>query len=226
MIMAIAVERLLAVWKPIRYRNGVLRRSMRAHALTFILPPIFISVLINIPKFFEMELHHHYITNEDGDKELLWDYKITDLREDPDYIFYYIHWFRNLSTGVIPIIFLITVNAAILFMLPSNSKRNISIKFKNKKEQNDEGNDNSDERNIKDIIELNRICIIDENRDDITAKIKKKSTNLQRNMKNRSKFAIFLFHFLANPLLIDSTKNSLNHWLKLNIFYCLLESIL
>ena len=139
-----------------------------------------------------MELHHHYITNEDGDKELLWDYKISDLREDPDYIFYYIHWFRNLSTGVIPIIFLITVNAAILFMLPSKSKRNISIKFKNKKEQNDQGNDISDDQNLskqknkKDIIELNRICIIDESTDDMTTKVKRKSTN-QRNVKNRSK---------------------------------------
>ena len=75
-----------------------------------------------------MGLFHHNITNEVGDEEILWDYKVSDLRQDPDYITYYIHWFSNLFTGAIPIIFLIVVNTAIM-LLPSSYK--ISVKFKN-----------------------------------------------------------------------------------------------
>ena len=114
LIMAIALERLLAVWKPIRYRTGIVRKSKKVHALAFIFPPILLSTTINIPKFFETELYVDNTTNA-------MDFRVTDLREDPDYIYYYVHWFRNIITGIIPIIFLIIVNAAIYFFLPSSS---------------------------------------------------------------------------------------------------------
>ena len=113
LIMSIALERLLAVWKPIRYRTGIVRRSKRVHALVFILPPILVSTTINIPKFFETELYVDSTTRQ-------WDFRVTDLREDPNYIYYYILWFRNIVTGIIPIIFLIIVNGAIIFFLPSS----------------------------------------------------------------------------------------------------------
>ena len=130
LIMAIALERLLAVWKPIRYRIGIIRKSRRVHALAFILPPILVSTLINIPKFLETELYLDNITNERGHKEQFWDFRVTDLREDPDYIYYYVHWFRNIITGIIPIIFLIIVNAAIYFFLPSScNKSNYKYKY-------------------------------------------------------------------------------------------------
>ena len=116
LIMSIALERLLAVWKPIRYRTGIVRRSKRVHALVFILPPILVSTTINIPKFFETELYVDSTTSQ-------WDFRVTDLREDPNYIYYYILWFRNIVTGIIPIAFLIIVNGAIIFCLPSSSNQ-------------------------------------------------------------------------------------------------------
>ena len=114
LIMSIALERLLAVWKPIRYRTGIVRRSKRVHALVFILPPILVSTTINIPKFFETELYVDSTTSQ-------WDFRVTDLREDPNYIYYYILWFRNIVTGIIPIAFLIIVNGAIIFCVPSST---------------------------------------------------------------------------------------------------------
>ena len=116
LIMSIALERLLAVWKPIRYRTGIVRRSKRVHALVFILPPILVSTTINIPKFFETELYVDSTTSQ-------WDFRVTDLREDSNYIYYYILWFRNIVTGIIPIAFLIIVNGAIIFCLPSSSNQ-------------------------------------------------------------------------------------------------------
>jgi len=122
LIMAIALERLLVVWKPIRYRVGILRRSRRIHSLVFIVPPIIISFLINIPKFFETELVYFNVTNKFGNQDYLLDYRVTALRDDPDYIYYYIHWFRNLFTGIIPIIFLVIINTTIYVLLPSSSQ--------------------------------------------------------------------------------------------------------
>ena len=119
LIMAIALERLLAVSKPIRYRLGILRKSQRVHALAFILPPIVFSVIINVPKFFESEHVYSNITNEAGEMEVILDYDMTDLRLHPDYVYYYIHWVRFISTGIIPIIFLIIVNSAIYILLKS-----------------------------------------------------------------------------------------------------------
>merc|ERR1719282_967790 len=121
LVMAIALERLLVVWKPIRYRVGILRRSRRIHSLVFIVPPIIISFLINIPKFLETELVYYNATRF-GEIDYILDYRVTELREDPDYIYYYIHWFRNLFTGIIPIIFLVIINTTIYVLLPSSSQ--------------------------------------------------------------------------------------------------------
>ena len=121
--MAIALERLLVVVKPIRYRVGILRQSPRIHSLVFIIPPIVISFLMNIPKFMETELFYFNVTNiHDGKKGHLWDYRLTSLRQDPDYIYYYVHWFRNIFTGIIPIVFLIIVNITICYFLTTNAK--------------------------------------------------------------------------------------------------------
>ena len=128
--MAIALERLLVVVKPIRYRVGILRKSIRIHSLVFIVPPILLSFLINIPKFLETELFYYNVTNIYGKKDYLWDYRVTALRGDPDYIYYYVHWFRNIFTGIIPIIFLIIVNTAIYYFLPSTrSQPQYSMSF-------------------------------------------------------------------------------------------------
>ena len=63
--------------------------------LTYVLPSLLFAVLLNSPKFFESRL----VTVEDnpennGTSFETVDYDVTDLRVDPDYIYYYIHWTR------------------------------------------------------------------------------------------------------------------------------------
>ena len=41
------------------------------------------------------------------------DYNITKIRQDPDYIFYYLHWTRLITTGVIPFVYLLVTNLLI-----------------------------------------------------------------------------------------------------------------
>ena len=62
------------------------------------------------------------MTNIYGNKDYIWDYRATTLRGDPDYIYYYVHWFRNIFTGIIPIIFLIIVNTAIYYFLSTTGR--------------------------------------------------------------------------------------------------------
>ena len=113
--MSIATERFLAV----------VRQSSGVHMITFILPSMLFSILINIPKFFETELVHQYLTDEANNTYQVMEIEITSLRQDPDYIYYYIYWTRLLCTGVIPFIFLSSMNILIYFYvrkkIPSSS---------------------------------------------------------------------------------------------------------
>ena len=56
LIMSIATERFLAVCRPILYRRHKLRTSSFIHLLTFILPGLLFAIIINFPKFSEVEL--------------------------------------------------------------------------------------------------------------------------------------------------------------------------
>jgi hypothetical protein len=113
LIMSIATERFLAVYKPIHYRGHRIRRSSGVHMITFILPSMLFSILLNIPKFFETELVPRYFTDENNKTYSIMDFEITSLRLDPNYIYYYVHWTRLLGTGVIPFIFLSSINLLI-----------------------------------------------------------------------------------------------------------------
>ena len=45
-----------------------------------------------LPKFFETELFTITVLNEKNESVTMIDYNITQLRIDPDYSFYYMHW--------------------------------------------------------------------------------------------------------------------------------------
>ena len=113
LIMSIAAERFLAVYKPIYYRSHKSRRSSRFHLIIFILPSMLLSIILNIPKFFETELVRTIGTDENNKTHSLVDFEITSLRVNPDYIYYYVHWTRLLFTGVIPFVFLSIINLLI-----------------------------------------------------------------------------------------------------------------
>ena len=77
----------------------------------------------------------------------------------------------------------------------------MSIRFNNKKKQDDQRNNKraadqnlsnmKQQRNEKEVVEQNEICSHDDNRDNATTKISKKSETLKSYEKNKSKYAIF-----------------------------------
>ena len=107
LLMSIALERLIAVVRPLWYRNARLRLSSCYHALVFILPTLVISVSFNIPRFFELQL-----VSEGGKLA----FELAPFRLDPDYIEYNF-WSRFLGTGLLPILFLLVTNISIYLSL-------------------------------------------------------------------------------------------------------------
>ena len=59
-MMSISTERLMAVFRPLQFRTSKLSTSRIVHFLVFILPPLLIAILLNVPKFLEIE----FVINE------------------------------------------------------------------------------------------------------------------------------------------------------------------
>ena len=134
LIMSISAERYLAVKKPIQFNITKVKNSIRIHFLTFILPALVLAALFNIPKFFEVELVKIEAFNtEENTTEEIYDYKITSLRRDPKYIFYYIHTARLVVMGILPFLSLLVINTLIFRKIQkSNRTRESSLKLQKK----------------------------------------------------------------------------------------------
>ena len=110
LIMSISTERYLAVRNPLAYRMQKMKYSSATHLAVYIFPSGLAALLINIPKFFETELRRKEISGHGNSTRYVYDYNITSLRLNPDYIFYYIHCTRLAFTGVLPFVFLTCMN--------------------------------------------------------------------------------------------------------------------
>ena len=80
LMMSIATERYLAVCHPLVYRAHKVRHSPRVHMMTYIIPSVFISIIINIPKFFETKFVTRSFTNTRNVTYQQIDFEITSLR--------------------------------------------------------------------------------------------------------------------------------------------------
>ena len=123
LIMSISTERFLAVCHPLLYRGHRLRQSCRVHLLTYILPPVLVATLLNIPKFWEMEfvMNNQTDTHRNVTQEVL-DFDLAPLKLDPTYIFFYTICTKVVFTGVIPIIYLIILNIFIAISIRKSTK--------------------------------------------------------------------------------------------------------
>ena len=80
-----------------------------------------IAILLNVPKWLETEYYwktknitaNSNLTNLTSEVEYTIDFKVTELRDNPDYVNYYVNWTRLLTTGIIPMAALIYFNFGI-----------------------------------------------------------------------------------------------------------------
>ena len=82
-----------------------LRRTFK-----YLIPVSIISVVINLPKFFEAKVITYEVKNGNETKVEL---AVTDLRKNPDYAIYYSNWTRFLCIGGLPFVMLIWFNLKI-----------------------------------------------------------------------------------------------------------------
>ncbi len=106
--------------------------------IRYVIPSLLASIVLNIPKWFESTLVYRPVAKEveiDGQVNVTWeekvcmsaygkvnvitnppfqiDIEVTNLRNDPNYIRYYINWTRFLTTGLGPMAALIFFNYSI-----------------------------------------------------------------------------------------------------------------
>lgn len=126
LIMAISTERWLAVCKPFWHRTNSLSTSSMFHLMIFILPSFIIALILNVPKWLEFEHIFENTTSDSADggnvTEAVLDYGVTQLRHNPDYIFYYTHLTRLLCTGLIPFVYLASLNISICSTIRKSSQ--------------------------------------------------------------------------------------------------------
>eukprot|EP00092_Neocalanus_flemingeri_P004693 GFUD01005057.1.p1 GENE.GFUD01005057.1~~GFUD01005057.1.p1 ORF type:complete len:384 (-),score=75.01 GFUD01005057.1:129-1280(-) len=108
MTISISIERYLAIFHPLVYRN----RSYSWNLICHILPVLALSIIINIPKFFESGVVYDTIS---GNSQI----GITELRYDRNYVIYYQNWFRFLVLGLVPMLLLIFLNLRVFIAINS-----------------------------------------------------------------------------------------------------------
>ena len=92
--MGLATERYLAVCRPLLYRSLEVTYSSGARVMTYFLPSMIFSIILNIPKFMEAQLVTVMVMDANNQTSEVMMYNVTSLRMDPNYMYYYIHWTR------------------------------------------------------------------------------------------------------------------------------------
>ena len=62
------------------YRAHKVRNSPRAHMMTYVLPSVIISVILNVPKFFETKLITTVIEDSSNTSHAVVNFEVTDIR--------------------------------------------------------------------------------------------------------------------------------------------------
>ena len=99
--------------------------SSSVRVMTYIIPTMIISILLNIPKF--MEAKHETLEYQDDNNvtQERMIFNVTSLRVNPDYMYYYIHWTRLLCTGIIPFSYLSYMNLLIYTRMRQNTQSTV-----------------------------------------------------------------------------------------------------
>jgi hypothetical protein len=87
-------------------------RASQVRFLKYLLPVISLSVLFNIPKFFEAEISFDGSQLNSTEIQLP-TIDITSLRKNPDYAIYYHNWARLAVLGIVPFVMLVYFNTKI-----------------------------------------------------------------------------------------------------------------
>ena len=103
MTLAIAHERYLAIKDPQHYNQSIIRgvQEQKKRLLLYFLPVAFLSVILNIPRFFVFEVATNTTTTT---------LRLTDMGNNHNYLFYYTFLLNTIPFGILPFCTLIYLN--------------------------------------------------------------------------------------------------------------------
>ena len=81
-------------FRPLIYRSLEVSQSSKTRLLSYVVPSLLLSLVLNFPKFLEAKLETKEVFDDNMTVVKVVDYDVTELRRDPDYIYYYVHWIR------------------------------------------------------------------------------------------------------------------------------------
>ena len=102
--------RYIAVTRPVEYHIATVTSSPWSRVARYLVPTILFSVIFNIPKFFELEVHWHSELGENGQNFTVVDFVPSKLRLHPAYSFYYVHLSHFIIKGILPFGALVFLN--------------------------------------------------------------------------------------------------------------------
>jgi len=120
--IVIAYERYNAVCRPHHFHHRSVANTSAANVANYAVPVFVFSTILNIPKFFETELVTvemeitNYNTTADRNVSQfanITTYLFTDLRNDKNYITFYVNWGKLVLTGLLPVTALLYFNICI-----------------------------------------------------------------------------------------------------------------
>ena len=89
-------------------------------SFSYVIPVLLIAIILNVPKWMEtkykwtpVESNSTNLTESEAEIEYKMEFEISELRDNPNYIHYYVNWTRLLTTGLIPMVMLIYFNFGI-----------------------------------------------------------------------------------------------------------------
>ena len=107
-------------------QNEILNLSQGFLIFSYVVPVLLMALILNVPKFLEAQFtwtpiddngtilnDSQLATLNDSQVEYQIGYQTTELRDDPNYIQFYINWTRLITTGLIPMGALIYFNFGI-----------------------------------------------------------------------------------------------------------------
>ena len=118
MTVILALDRYNALFKPAKY-NSTIRTTSHPiiYVLRYTVPIIFLSVVFNIPKYFDLEIKESVHSNETNSTYMATSNHSTtyilvdtDLRRNQTYVFWYVNVANFLVTCLIPLVSLIYLN--------------------------------------------------------------------------------------------------------------------
>ena len=156
--VALSYERHKALCNPIKHRQARAKYSAKRRTLSYAIPILLMTIILNIPKWMEWEHNWLLKANSTSLNETEIEYQIhlnsSELHKNPDYILYYRNWTKLLTTGLIPFVALVYFNYGIFWHIKKNNDERSGL-FAHERNAQEKNKEKASEMNLAKIL----LCI-------------------------------------------------------------------